>query len=114
MRIRDFVLQEVCVHLHDDARVYNAIQRDIERLFASSISAIDACASLQKDDRDVLIDAPQFSNDYVALAYVVSNRMRGSKRVLARVPFVALGEDISAIIYSNLSGGTRVMSSDNL
>lgn len=40
--------------------------------------------------------------------------MRGSRVLHSRIPFLALWEDISSILYSSITGGSRILSTSNM
>jgi hypothetical protein len=113
IKIRDFVLREVCASIQGQSN-YQAIEPEICALFERYIKAIDKHCEIKKEGWNIYIDLPSFTNDYTSLAYTLNERMRGSRAVLSRIPFLALWEDISGIIYACVTGGDRILSGSNM
>ena len=113
IKIRDFVLREVCASIQWQPN-YPTVEAEIYELFERYILAIDKHYQIQKQGWSVYIDMPSFINDYTSLIYTLNERMRGSRTVLSRIPFLALWEDISGILYAWMTGGSRILSSSNI
>jgi len=109
--VQDFVLNTVCLPLHGDA-IFTKMRRDILELFQKYFTEIDFYARERSPTARLYTSAPDESNDFVASVWKkpAHSSRGGYGKLQAAIPFIELGENISAIIYAHLTRGISVMS----
>lgn len=110
LSVQDFILNTVCEPLHGDA-IFGEIRRDVVELFQTYFAHMEVYARDRSSTARFYTSAPGESNDFVASVWKkpTSNRWWAG-RISIVIPFIELGENISAIIYAHITGGVSVMS----
>ncbi len=111
LSVQDFVLNTVCLPLHGEA-IFTKIQRDVSGLFQQYFTDMDFYLRKRSPTARLYTSAPEESNDFVASVWKkpTHNGRGGSGKLQTVIPFIELGENISAIIYAHLTGGIPITS----
>jgi hypothetical protein len=111
LSVQDFVLSTVCEPLLEEA-VLKKIKRDIQGLFQQYFTDMDFYARDRSPTARFYTSNPEESNDFVASVWKkpAHSGRGGSGKLHTIIPFIELGENISAIIYAHLTGGIPVTS----
>ncbi len=111
LSVQDFVLHTVCKPLQGDV-IFTKIKRDIEMLFQQYFTDMDFYAKKRSPTARFFTRWPEEVNDYVASVWkkpTHSSRWGGGK-LHTVVPFIELGENISALIYARITNWIPVTS----
>jgi hypothetical protein len=111
LSVQDFVLNTVCEPLRGEP-IFMQIQRDIEELFHQYFASMDFYARDRSPTARFYTTEPEESNDFVASIWrkPVHNGRGGYGKLHTAIPFIELGENISAIMYAHLTSGASIMS----
>lgn len=109
--VRDFVLHTVCEPLRGEP-IFMQIQRGVEELFQKYFVDMDFYIRDRSPTARFYTTEPEESNDFVASVWkkpAYSGR-GGAGKLHTAIPFIELGENISAIIYAHLTSGAPITS----
>lgn len=111
LSVQDFVLHTVCEPLRGES-VFRKIKRDIQALFQQYFTDMDCYARDRSPTARFYTSDPVESNDYVASIWrkPAHSGRGGPGKLQTAIPFIELGENISAIIYAHLTGGISITS----
>lgn len=110
LSVQDFVLNTVCEPLQGDA-IFVEIHRDIIELFQTYFAHMEIYVRDRSPTARFYTSAPGESNDFVASVWKKPTSSRWwSGEISVVIPFIELGENMSAIIYAHMTGGVPVMS----
>lgn len=111
LSVRDFVLNIVCEPLRGDI-IFAKIKRDIEKLFQKYFTDMDFYVRDRSPTARFYTSLPEESNDFVASVWrkPAHSGRGGPGKLHTVIPFIELGENISAIIYAYLTNGIPVTS----
>ncbi len=111
LSVQDFVLNTVCEPLRGEP-IFTKIKRDIQRLFQQYFTDMDFYARDRSPTARFYTSDPEESNDFVASVWKkpAHSGRGGPGKLHTVIPFIELGENISAIIYAHLTGGIPVTS----
>lgn len=111
LSVQDFVLNTVCEPLRGES-VFRKIKRDIQGLFQQYFTDMDFYARDRSPTARFYTSNPEESNDFVASVWKkpAHSGRGGPGKLHTVIPFIELGENISAIIYAHLTGGIPVTS----
>ena len=111
MAVEDFVLNTVCEPLRGEP-IFREIKREIQNLFQKYFADIDFYAKERSPTARFFTLPPEEANDFVASVWKKpAHAFRAGGGTLHTViPFIELGENISAIIYAHLTNGIPVTS----
>lgn len=104
LSVQDFVLNTVCLPLHEDA-IFTKIQRDVLGLFQQYFTDMDFYAKERSPTARFFTLPPEESNDFVASVWKKPTHggRGGGGKLHTVVPFIELGENISALIYARIT-----------
>lgn len=94
---------------------YEHIKHDIDALFANIYEHIQLYCRKRSPTSHLFVRPPDASNDYTASIWKrPAHVRRWQPGLVAMIPFMELGENISAIIYAHLSWTEPILSRDFL
>ncbi len=111
LSVQDFVLNIVCEPVRGEP-IFRKIERDIQSLFQKYFADIDLYVRDRSPTARFYTTEPAESNDFVASVWkkpAYSGR-GGSGKLHTAIPFIELGENISAIMYAYLTSGAPITS----
>lgn len=113
LSVQEFILETVCQPISDHPQIW-VIEREITQLFVWYMDWVDVFLRKRSATAPLYSVLPEEHNDHTASLWRRWNpyRLRNQPQFHSMFPFIELGENISAIIYSHLTGGQMVRSRD--